>query len=499
MSRTGRSGRGGWARVLLRRILLSVAFLLAAVLGFGTFSLIKLQGNIDSIDITGQLGSNRPDILAQRDEQTDQLPLNILLVGSDTRESLTDADAFGGENSLTKVDHSDTTILLHVSADRKSAYGISIPRDSMVRRPDCKDPNASVRKAPIGMFNAAYTDGGIGCTVRTVEANTGVRIDHYAVVNFEGFRDMVDALGGVDICVAEPINDHATGLRLKAGMNHLDGTEATQYVRARKSIGDGSDLGRIGRQQAFLSALIREATDSGLLLRPNRLYGFLDAATQSVTMDPGMASVRRLSDLAVQVRGIKPENINFITVPTETYPADHNRVQWTSEADAIWEAVRLDRPLPGTTPEGAATEVRAPRPTVSPADIRVSVVNSSGTAGLGRQAGEVLTAQGFVVTGATNGTSGVDGVVIRYPAGEGEAAETLRAAFPAATMVPNEQLHGEFEVDLGKGAPDVAEVPNRVGTDKLPGQPLKARSAAPAAQAATDGGVPRQASDSACT
>ena len=494
MPRSG--GAPGWGRVLLRRLLASFAFIMAAVLGFGTFTLIKLQGNIESVDISGMLG-DRPAILAGRDADTNELPLNILLVGSDSREELADPDEFGGENKLTLVDHSDTTILLHVSADRERAYGISIPRDSMVRRPDCKNPRDNPRTAPIGMFNAAYKDGGIGCTVRTVEANTGVRIDHYAVVNFEGFRDMVDALGGVDMCIAEPIDDEATGLKLKAGNQHLDGTESTKFVRARKSLGDGSDLGRIDRQQVFLSALIREATDSKLLFRPDRLYNFLDAATQSVTMDPDLASVRRLSDLSLQVRGLKPENIAFMTVPTRTYQPDPNRVEWTEEADAIWEATKLDRPLPGTAPAGDAA-AEAPEPTVSPDEIRVSVVNSSGTSGLARQAADVLTAQGFEVLDVGNGEEAIQGVVIRYPPGESETVKTLQAAFPGATLVPNEKLVNTYEVDLGRGAPDVAEVSNRIGTGKLPEQPLKARTGGGADGSPAPSAPPRVASDDVC-
>ena len=492
MPRSG--GAPGWGRVLLRRVVASLAFLMAAALGFGTFTLIKLQGNIESVDITGMLG-DRPDILAKRDADTNELPLNILLVGSDSREELNDPGEFGGENKLTLVDHSDTTILLHISADRKSAYGVSIPRDSMVRLPNCKNPQDNPRTAPIGMFNAAYKDGGIGCTVRTVEANTGVRIDHYAVVNFEGFRDMVDALGGVDMCVPEAIDDKATGLKLKAGNNHLDGTEATKFVRARKSLGDGSDLGRINRQQDFLSALIRESTDSKLLFRPDRLYGFLDAATKSVTMDRDLASIRRLSDLAMQVRGMKPENIAFVTVPTRTYQPDPNRVEWTEEADAIWEAARLDRALPGTSPEGTPAE--APTPTVSPDEIRVSVVNSSGTGGLARQVGEVLTAQGFEVLDVTNGEETIQGVVIRYPPGESEAVQTLHAAFPSATLVPNEKLVNSYEVDLGRGAPDVAEVANRIGTGELPEQPLKAGTGGGGGAASS--APPKVASDDICS
>lgn len=389
---------------------------------------------------------------------------------------MTDPSEFGGTNELTKMNHSDTTILLHISADRKSAYGVSIPRDSMVRRPDCKDPTkVPLAQAPIGMFNAAYNDGGIGCTVMTVEANTGVRVDHYAVVNFEGFRDMVDALGGVDICLPQAVDDPTTGLKLPAGVTHLDGHQAAQFVRARKGIGDGSDIGRIGRQQAFLSALVREATDSKLLLRPDKLYSFLDAATTSVTMDPDMAGIRNLSELALQMKKMKPDAVQFITVPTETYPADHNRVQWTAAAKDIWAAARIDSPLPGQPGSRVgASSVETAKPTVSPTRLTVTVYNATETPGLAKQVAAVLTAQGFNVTGSQPSTAGsVQGVEIKYPKGQDEAVATLAAAFPGATLTPIAEVT-DYEVSIGPGAGDVHEVPNRVGGDPLPPQPADA-------------------------
>ncbi len=484
---------------VLRRILYVVAFLLAGIIGFVAFAAIKLQSNISSIDISGALG-RRPSVEATRNSSTDQLPLNILLVGSDTR-NIADVDEFGGTNSSTTTAHSDTTILLHVAADRKSAYGISIPRDSMVHRPSCKNPDAvPLAQAPLGMFNAAYEDGGIGCTVMTVEANTGVRIDHYVVVNFQSFTSMVNALGGVDICLKQPVKDSYTGLKLPAGTSHLSGLQASQYVRARHGIGDGSDIGRMQRQQAFLSALIREATSSQLLLRPDKLYSFLDAATKSVTMDPDLASIRSLTSLAAQVQDISPGKIQFVTVPTAPYPPDPNRLEWlTAQSDPIWEAVRLDSPLPGQpgSKVGGHSTATA-KPTVSPAAISVKLINSSGTSGLARQAGSALSAQGFVVTGYDTGST-ADGVQIRYPAAHPAGAQTLLAAFPGATLTPSSSLTSSYEVVIGRGAGDVQEVPNRVGKGALPAQPLKAAPLSTSQSGSNPTLTPRVASDASCT
>ena len=219
--------------------------------------------------------------------------MNILLMGSDTRADLEDASEFGGTGGDMGGARSDTTLLVHLSADRKSAIAASIPRDSMVKIPNCDDPDATLEGAETRMFNSAFSIGGPACTVRAVEQNTGVSIDHFAVVNFEGFQAMVDALGGVDICVAEDASDPKTHLDLKAGTHHLGGRDALRFVQSRKGFGDGSDIGRIGRQQDFLSAVAREATDAKLLLRPDRLLGFLDAATKSLRRTQGSARSRR--------------------------------------------------------------------------------------------------------------------------------------------------------------------------------------------------------------
>ncbi len=492
---------------MARRFGFGVAGFLVAVLVVGVAVFVKLEGNITGVDITSGLGQ-RPDSLATTDPSTNRPPLNILLMGSDTRDGLADAEEFGGTNDLTTgTQHADTTLLVHLAADRRSAFVVSIPRDSMVRRPDCQDPTDSGAQRPLGMFNLAFNEGGPACAVKTVEANTGVFIDHYAVVNFEGFRDMVDALGGVDVCLAEPISDPATGLELPAGTSRLDGTTSTQFVRARKGIGDGSDIGRIDRQQAFLSAVVREATSSGLLLRPDRLVSFLDAATKSLTTDPEIASIRELSELALQVKNMPTEEIRFVTVPIEVYEPDRNRVIWTQAAEELWEAARSDLPLPGTGPSPSAsptaTTTTAAPPTVGPDEITVAVVNSTGVSGLARQAGSVLTAQGFVVTEVVNGTPGaVQGAVITYPLDGAEGARTLQAAFPGATLVPDVTLTDSYGVELGPGSPDVAAVPNRTGTEPLPSQTLSA-TMSPSVSGSVPGPSPtlsaRVAADDTCT
>ncbi len=138
------------------------------------------------------------------------------------------------------------------------------------------------------------------------------------------------------------IDDSHTHLRLRPGHHTLDGREALQYVRTRKSVGDGSDLGRIRRQQGFLASVMQEATSTHRLVQPTRLYAFLDAATRSLTTDPELG-VGTMSDLASSVKGIGLDEIQFVTVPNEPFAPDPNRVQWKASAEQIWSALREDR------------------------------------------------------------------------------------------------------------------------------------------------------------
>jgi LCP family protein required for cell wall assembly len=344
--------------------------LLLAVGVTGALAVRHLQGNITSVDVTSRLGDDRPT--AEPADPDSGRPLNILVVGSDTRAGAN--DFVGGTEK--DEGRSDTTILLHVAGDRSSALGVSIPRDSIVDMPDCTGLDGDDVPGATRQFNDAYTIGGIACTQRTVEQLTGVRVDHYVVVDFAGFRQLVDALGTVEICLPRAVNDPRSKLDLPAGRQRVDGTTALAYVRTRHGLGDGGDLGRVARQQAFVSAVLQEVTDAGTLANPKRLYDVLDVATRSVTVDPGLGSLTKLASLARTVNSIGLDRIQFVTVPTTEYTADRNRLQWSSEATQLWRAVRKDRPVttaPDTTtatptptaPTGTAPPSAPPSPTPS--------------------------------------------------------------------------------------------------------------------------------------
>jgi len=365
----------------------SLAALLVVVLVAGLALLRHFNANIQQEDIRGLLGAQPVKLHPQAQ--------NILVIGSDTR--------FGqgkGYGTGLVTDQSDTLMIVHIPADRTWAEVMSIPRDSWVNIPSCEMGNGQ-RSAPtqykineafaIGNLNGNHTALGVACTVKTVEQNTGIYIDHFVVINFAGFKDMVAALGGVQECNPTPIDDPKSHLHLSAGYHMLTPTQALGYVRARYSLGDGSDLGRISRQQAFMSSLISRVKSQ--LLNPLAIYRFLDAATRSLTVDSQLGGITGLYDLGQSLRGVPSRKIAFFTLPNfprgEVVPGDTANVLWTQpEANQIFASFRDDVPATRSlfaaqparqTAEGlsvaaprdgtshAASPSSAPTATVSPA------------------------------------------------------------------------------------------------------------------------------------
>ncbi|MEY9991827.1 LCP family protein required for cell wall assembly [Streptomyces sp. V4I8] len=340
MTDTARArSRRGPVRRWARRGALGVGLILVAAAGVGWAVYAKLDSNITPDEAAAaelaRYEKERPTSLV-RDAQ------NILLIGSDSRAGR--ANRRYGRDSGTE--RSDTTILLHLSAERRSATAVSIPRDLMVDVPGCRRRDGTRTEPMFAMFNYAFQKGGSACTIRTVERLTDIRIDHHVVVDFHGFKEMVDAVDGVEICLAKPIDDKAAKLRLPAGKVTLNGEQALGYVRARKSLGDGSDTDRMERQQRFLAALVHKVQSNNVLLNPVRLYPVLDAATSSLTTDPPLATLRGLYELARGVRDIPTERVQFLTVPRESYIYNANRDQLVEpEAERLFERLRIDAPV----------------------------------------------------------------------------------------------------------------------------------------------------------
>lgn len=289
---------------------------------------------------------------------------NILLIGSDSRSGKANA-RYGADKGTQR---SDTVILLHLPADRKSATAVSIPRDLMSEIPSCLKPDGTRTTAQYAQFNSSFEWGGAACTIRTVEKLTGIRVDHHMVVDFGGFKKMVDAVGGVEVCLEQPVDDTAAKAKLPAGLHTLRGEQALGYVRARHSLGNGSDTERMLRQQQFLGSLVKKVQSNGVLLNPARLVPLLDAATSSVTTDPGLASLRGLYELVRGVRDIPTEEVKFLTVPRRPYPSNPNRDELVQpDAARLFERLRMDRAVTVTPPKPQDTSRPAsPRPSDEP-------------------------------------------------------------------------------------------------------------------------------------
>ncbi|WP_405862456.1 LCP family protein [Streptomyces sp. NBC_00090] len=321
----------------------------AAVLVLGGAGLgyvyVKLDGNIKGVDINAQLGAERPD-------DVDNGSVDILVLGSDSRSG--DNAEYGKDEGGAR---SDTAMVVHVYEGHKKASVVSVPRDTLVDRPRCADEKGtSVPGETRAMFNTAYEVGGPACAVKTVEAMSGIRMDHYIEVDFTGFKKLIDELGGVEITTTQPIKDTKSHLDLAPGTHTLDGEQSLGLVRTRKSVGDGSDLGRIQLQQAFMKAFIDQVKDVGVFTNPAKLLDLADAATKAITPDSELDSVQELMGFAKGLSGIGPRNVHMITLPVEYDPADPNRVvPLEAQSRQVWTALKKDVPIPASATKDAAT------------------------------------------------------------------------------------------------------------------------------------------------
>ncbi|GAA2450954.1 LCP family protein [Streptomyces mauvecolor] len=417
----------------------ALSVVVLAVAG-GGWIYFQLNGNIKTFD-DGGVSANRPAASTNGS--------NVLIIGSDTRSG--DNAEYG--HGTGDVGRSDTALLLHVYSDQKHAVAVSIPRDSLVDIPPCKLPNGTWTKEKHGeMFNSAFevgetVQGNPACTQNTVEKLTGLRVDHTMVIDFAGFAKMTEAVGGVQVCVPNDVYQgdlnpklgHKGSLIFSKGPQTVSGQKALDYVRIRHGIGDGSDIGRIQRQQAFVGSLIKKVKGNGL--DPTTLLPLATAATKSMTVDPGLGSANKLISFAMSMKDIDLHNTKFVTLPWRYEGARVAVVK--PEADALFAALRADRTVDGQDAAGKGGKA-APSPSASapaPASgqgISVAVYNGTVEKGLAGKAAESLKAAGFTVTGATTAaTQDYTHTVIQYGANDEAKAKTLATHFPGALMRPS--------------------------------------------------------------
>ena len=476
--------RGSRLRRVLSVVALTTSVVIVAVAALGYVLFSRYDGNIDRIPglAQGLPGVAKP-AAAPRGAR------NVLLVGSDTRD--TTGGQFQGTGDATTVgQRSDTIILAHLYGDSDQAQLVSFPRDTWVSIPAYTDPVTGVRRPEhMDRINAAVNEGGPALLIATIERLTRIRVDNYVQIDFAGFQTMVDALGGVEVCLTAPAKEKDSGINLPAGRQVVSGDQALAFVRQRKQLPNG-DIDRIRRQQAFLSSIVRQVLSSGTLLDPFKLNDFLSAATRSVKVDDSLSGAG-LTSLALRLRSFSAGGVAFTTLPYTTLDGAAGGQRYLifldePKAEALFEALRRDDPPGSVTPDpgagGAAPLSAAPR------TVRVSVFNGAGTAGLGRTVANDLTRAGFAVSGAPgNRGTGADATVVRYAPARAEAARTLAAAVPGSTLQVDPSLGSAVELVVGRGYRGV--VPVTVGASPAPAAPAPTGPAAPAVTAADAGCV----------
>ncbi|MEW2115425.1 LCP family protein [Streptomyces sp. NPDC005474] len=470
-----RSAAGTRRRKPVRRgrlaLAISLSLLLLAAAGAG-WVYVRLDGDIKTFD-AGGLSDNRPAEGSSKGE-------NVLVIGSDARN---DGNAALGGGDVNDIGRSDTAFLLHVYADHKNAVAVSIPRDTLVTIPPCKLPNGKWTTAqPHTMFNAAYSvgetaTGNPACTQNTVESITGLRVDHTVVVDFKGFAALTDVVGGVDVCLPQNVYERDLSpkrptrgkLLFDKGKQKVSGQKALDYVRIRHGLGDGSDIGRIKRQQAFVASLLKEIKSNGL--SPTKLLPLADAATKSLTVDPGLGSADKLISFAMTLKNIDLHNTKFVTIPWRYEGARVAIVE--PDASDLWAALKADRTLDGKDASGKKKATPSARPAATPVSVSgkgvtVTVYNGTTVTGLAAKAAAELTADGFTVAGtATANSQDHTTTVVQYGPGHKSEAQTAARAFPGAAIQPVTAagvnvVVGQSYKPGATAAPPSAEVPKDV-------------------------------------
>ncbi|MFB6862715.1 LCP family protein [Streptomyces virginiae] len=390
-SRKGGGGGGGRRKKALLITSGTLAFLLVGGATAAYLYYDHLNGNLSVTDIAGAgTGGFKKD-----------QAINILVIGTDKRSGAGN-EGYGDKDS---VGHADTTILFHIAKDRSNATALSIPRDLITNIPDCptKQPDGTT-KTVRGMkgtrFNTSLGQEGrdAGCTMRTVKELTGIEVDNFMMVDFNAVKTLSTAVGGVPVCLEKAVDDEDSKLKLSQGEHRLEGEQALAFVRTRHAFGNESDLDRIKTQQQFLGSMMREMKSKETLTSPKKFFSLAEAATKSLTVDQGLGSIDKLTDLAGELKDIDLKNITFTTLPVLDNPAEPANRKATvivnqGLADPLLQMIRGDVSLTEVekkeqaAKEAADAETKAKQDALlqgnrAPAgDVRVSVYNGGGPSG----------------------------------------------------------------------------------------------------------------------
>ncbi|RVW07497.1 LytR family transcriptional regulator [Prescottella agglutinans] len=410
-----------------------------------------------------------------------------LIVGTDTRAGASGAVGAGTVEDAEGA-RSDTVMLVHVPADRSRVVAVSFPRDLDVERPECQGwdnqtgtyTDETYPAADGDKLNATYALGGPKCLVKVIQKISGVKIRHFVGMDFAGFESMVNGVGGVEVCVPQPLVDGELGTILPtAGTQTLDGKKALDYVRARHVEAEGNgDYGRIKRQQLFLSALLREAMSSKVLFDPGKLNSFINAFTQSTFVEN--IDTKSLITLGQSLRNVDAGAVTFITVPTAGTNDWGNEIPRLDDIKDIFRAIIDDEPLPGEKrtddPKDTSTTPPPPAPSqlaVSPEEVSVQVSNGSGVSGLAATTADQFAAYGFQIYSVGNYSGTSSQTIVRFSPGLEAEAATVASSIPGAVLEQTSGLGTIVEVVLGSAfdrtltAPAVAGSPLDVSSARI--------------------------------
>ncbi|MFD5242369.1 LCP family protein [Streptomyces tendae] len=442
-------------RRVLRWTAVVLAVVLAGTAGAGYLYYEHLNDNIKQDALN--LGDSK--VAAPTPNAAGQTPLNILVIGSDARDSEENQQLGGARETFGSTPLADVQMLVHLSADRSNMSVVSMPRDTLLEIPKCTDPDdGEVYPASEGrvMTNQSLGHGGPGCTVATWQELTGIHIDHFVMVDFAGVVSMADAVGGVPVCVDASIHSrdnsgHGSGLKLAKGTHPVKGEQALQWLRTRYGFEDGSDLARAKAQHMYLNSMVRVLRENATLSSPNKLRRLAEEATEALTVDPGLDSVKKLYDLSNELRRVKPERITMTTMPNRYVGA---RVEPTEDAEQLFRLVREDIALDGR--DAKKKPDAEPEPPADPAapddEIAVQVRNGTRTDELGTAPGRANTVTGLLVErGFAKAVAdpsvlpSEDRTVVRYPSAdlEGDARRVAKSlGIPASSVKRSTDVSG---------------------------------------------------------
>ncbi|MFF9202960.1 LCP family protein [Streptomyces sp. NPDC014986] len=448
-------GRG---RRALRRSATALAVLILGTSGAGYLYYGHLNGNIDR----GERSSGDSKARRTGPNAAGQTPLNILLIGSDSRASKENVALGGGRDTRGNPPLGDVQMLVHLAADRRSAAVVSMPRDTRVDIPECTDPKTGeIHPAADDIINTSLARGGAGCTLATWQNLTGVYIDHWMTIDFAGVVTMADAIGGVEVCVEQNVWDRplpgvpgGSGLKMTAGTRKVEGEQALQWLRTRHAW--GSDVLRTRAQRMYMSSMIRTLRDQNVFTDTGRLTDLAEAATESLTVSEEIGSVGKLYGLAMRLKTVPPDRITMTTLPTAVDPRNRNHlIPAGADAERVWAMLRDDVPFDGRG--GGAGGKKAPAGEAASGDpaapdgrIDVLVRNATRSAALGPVGGRAgaiartLLEKGFArAVPDASGALAEERTAVRYP-GAGLRGDARRVA--EALGIPRSSVERSADV-----------------------------------------------------